>query len=183
MMTVTNAYQPFDELSIHALKYTAKINGFKLTLEQIKTIQDQQQKLRPFPDVKNGLEQIKSQLSKTKIMVLTNGGKEQTENLLDNAGIRNYFSEIVSVESIKCFKPSPEPYHKAAEEANIPITDIVLVSSNLWDIMGAQITGMKTCWVNRESYGIANEEIDGVRPTYNLSSIEDIPNMLKRKNK
>ncbi len=179
MMTLTGVYQSFDELSIRALKYTAKINGLKLTFEQIKAIQDQQQKLRPFPDVKNGLEQIKSQLGEVEIIVLTNGGKEQTEKLLDNAEIRNYFSEIVSVEAVKRYKPSPQPYHKAAEEANISIIDIVLVSSNLWDIMGAQIIGMKTCWVNRESYGIANEEIDGVRPTYNVSSIEDIPNVLK----
>jgi 2-haloacid dehalogenase len=153
MSTLTAKFQPFSDLSIRALNYVAKINGISLTQEHIKTISEQQQKMEPFPDVKRGLEKIQALGSAAKLVILTNGSKQQTEKLLANAKLRNYFEEIISVESVQRYKPAPAPYLKAAEILNIPIGQIMLVSSNLWDIAGAQAADMKTCWVNREKGG------------------------------
>jgi 2-haloacid dehalogenase len=180
MSTLTAKFQPFSDLSIRALNYVAKINGISLTQEHIKTISEQQQKMEPFPDVKRGLEKIQALGSAAKLVILTNGSKQQTEKLLANAKLRNYFEEIISVESVQRYKPAPAPYLKAAEILNIPIGQIMLVSSNLWDIAGAQAADMKTCWVNREKGGIVNDEID-IKPAYTVSSIEDIIDILQWK--
>jgi FMN phosphatase YigB (HAD superfamily) len=55
---------------------------------------------------------------------------------------------------------------------NLQISQIALVSSNLWDIVGAKSVGMHTCWINREDKK-TNEEIN-VKPDYVFFSIEGI---------
>ena len=60
----------------------------------------------------------------------------------------------------------------ASEKLNLALSEIALVSSNLWDIAGAQRVGMQTCWINREGKK-TNEEID-LKPDYMFSSIEDL---------
>ena len=59
---------------------------------------------------------------------------------------------------------------------NLQISQIALVSSNLWDIVGGQAAGMHTCWINREDKK-ANKEID-IKPDYVFSSVEDIADNL-----
>ena len=60
----------------------------------------------------------------------------------------------------------------ASEKLNLPISEIALVSSNLWDIAGGQAAGMQTCWINREGKK-TNEDLD-LHPDYIFSSIEDL---------
>jgi FMN phosphatase YigB (HAD superfamily) len=55
---------------------------------------------------------------------------------------------------------------------HLQISQIALVSSNLWDIAGAKSVGMHTCWINREDKR-TNEEIN-VKPDYVFSSVEDM---------
>ena len=97
----------------------------------------------------------------------------KTEKLLSNAGLRQYFDYIISAEDVKKYKPSPEPYSLASKRTGIPISDICLVSSNLWDIAGGQAVGMQTCWINRGEDVKASEELD-IKANYILSAIEKI---------
>jgi 2-haloacid dehalogenase len=64
----------------------------------------------------------------------------------------------------------------ASQKLNLPLSEIAMVSSNLWDIAGAQAAGMRTCWINREGKK-ANEELDS-KPDYIFSSIGELTNMI-----
>ena len=97
----------------------------------------------------------------------------KTEKLLSNAGLRQYFDYIISAEDVKKYKPSAEPYSLASKRTGIPISDICLVSSNLWDIAGGQAVGMQICWINRGEDVKASEELD-IKANYILSAIEKI---------
>ncbi len=111
--------------------------------------------------------------------ILSNGEKEKTQQLLSNNGIIDYFDNIFSIEEIKKYKPSPEPYKMAAGNLNLQISDALLISSNLWDIFGAQCVGMKTCWLDRigEEEKKVKEELD-VKPDITIGSIRELKKLL-----
>jgi 2-haloacid dehalogenase len=73
---------------------------------------------------------------------------------------------------VRKYKPAKEVYTMASQRLNLPLSETALVSSNLWDIAGAQAAEMQTCWINREGKK-ANEELD-LKPDYIFSSIEHL---------
>jgi 2-haloacid dehalogenase len=113
------------------------------------------------------------------LIVLTNGESDKSDKLLSNSGLRGYFDYIVSVEEVRKYKPSREPYLWVSKRLNLEISQIALVSSNLWDIAGAQAVGMRTYWIDRRAYKKATEEID-IKPDYLSTSIENIGNNMSR---
>jgi 2-haloacid dehalogenase len=122
------------------------------------------------------LEELKAKVDRVIVTILSNGKTSKTDKLLSNGGLRQYFDYILSAEDVKKYKPSSEPYTLASKRLGIPISDICLVSSNLWDIAGGQAAGMQTCWINRGEVK-ANEELD-VKPDYIFDSIEKIKELL-----
>src|ERR671923_2386821 len=174
LLNFTNRYEPFSELSIHALKSTAKTLGLNLSDEQISKLNEAKLYLEPFPDSKKGLEKL-NQAKRQRTTALTegevseglmlstllsNGEADKSDKLLSNIGLRKYFDYIVSAEEVRKYKPSPEPYLLISNKLNLQISQIALVSSNLWDIAGAKSVGLYTCWINRREDKKANEEID-----------------------
>src|SRR6266511_2114997 len=180
-----NKYESYSDLSIRALKYITKVHGLDdLKMEQIEKIKEGQMHLQPYPDVKDGLETLRSNViidssngnntsgGNLKMVVLSNGGKVQTEKLLLNIGLRSYFDEILSAEDVQRYKPDSEPYLNTSKILRVEISEIAMVSSNLWDILGAYNVGMKTCWINRQQQ-IVNEEIDA-KPDYTFHKVGEI---------
>ncbi len=180
-----NKFESFSDLSIRALKYITKVHGLDdLKMEQIEKIKEGQMHLQPYPDVKDGLETLRSNViidssngnntsgGNLKMVVLSNGGKVQTEKLLLNIGLRSYFDEILSAEDVQRYKPDSEPYLNTSKILRVEISEIAMVSSNLWDILGAYNVGMKTCWINRQQQ-IVNEEIDA-KPDYTFHKVGEI---------
>jgi 2-haloacid dehalogenase len=190
LLNFTNRYKPFSELSIHALKSTAKIFDLNLSDEQISKLNKAKLNLDPFSDSEKSLEKLNEAISRRTIrtgkeadvadkehsILLSNGEADKSDQLLSNIGLRKYFDYIISAEEVRKYKPSPEPYLHVSKKLNLQISQIALVSANLWDIAGAKYVGMQTCWINRKDKK-TNEEID-IKPDYVFSSLEDIADNL-----
>jgi 2-haloacid dehalogenase len=191
LLNFTNRYEPFSELSIHALKFTAKIFGLNLSDEQISKLNEAKLNLDPFPDSEKGLQKLNEAIRRRtttrtgeeeanvaeadkirSIIVLSNGEADKSDKLLSDIGLRKYFDYIISAEEVRKYKPSPEPYLLVSNKLNLQISQTALVSSNLWDIAGAKSVGMHTCWINRVDKK-TNEEIN-IKPDYMFSSLEDM---------
>ena len=71
------------------------------------------------------------------------------EALMDAAELRPYFQGFVSVDEVKTYKPSPKTYRYAARRLGRPASEVMLVSSNPFDDIGAQAAGMQSAWVDR----------------------------------
>jgi 2-haloacid dehalogenase len=187
-----NSFESFGQLSIRALKFTARIFGIELSNEQISKLAEARLNLDPFPDSERGLQKLnqakvtatekqhEGDLDRTTLIVLTNGEYDKSDKLLSNSGLRRYFDCIVSAEEVRKYKPSREPYLLASKRLNLEISQIALVSSHLWDIAGAQDVGMRTCWIDRREYKKATEEID-IKPDYICTSVENIGNNITRR--
>ncbi len=66
---------------------------------------------------------------------------------------------VLSVDALRIYKPRPEVYALVTERFKLAPSDVVFVSSNRWDVMGAAAFGFRTAWVNRakmpDEYGPA----------------------------
>ena len=127
-------------------------------------------KLDAFPDVRSVLGALKARGETTAI--LSNGSPDMLAAAVDAAGIKNLLDAVLSVDAIKMYKPRPEVYALATARLSVRPADVVFVSSNRWDIMGATAFGFRTVWVNRTG---APEEYDDDVPA---ATVRDLTGVL-----
>lgn len=81
--------------------------------------------------------------------ILSNGNKDMLEGTVDSSGVGSFLEEVISVESVSTFKPARIVYDLVGQRMGCAVSDVLFVSSNGWDIAGAQAYGFETAWVNR----------------------------------
>jgi 2-haloacid dehalogenase len=77
------------------------------------------------------------------------GSPKMLASAVRHNGLEHYFAQIISVDRAKTYKPSPRVYALGAELLELPVSEILFVSSNSWDVAGAKAFGYKVCWCNR----------------------------------
>ena len=132
-----------------------------------------QEFLRPlaFPDVTPGLEALKG----IPLAILSNGSPRMLESAVRENGLTSYFAEIISVDRVKTYKPSPKVYALPPAILNFPPQEIIFVSSNSWDAAGAKAFGYNVCWCNRSK---AHMECLGFPADVTISRLDQITNFL-----
>jgi 2-haloacid dehalogenase len=68
---------------------------------------------------------------------------------VQSADMGRLLDAVLSVDAIRMYKPRREVYALATKHFKVSPGEIVFVSSNRWDIMGAAACGFCTAWVNR----------------------------------
>jgi 2-haloacid dehalogenase len=119
--------------------------------------------LEAFADARAALRELKARGLSTAI--LSNGSPKMLTAAVDAAGIGGDLDAVLSVDAIRRYKPRPEVYALVTERFGIAPADVVFVSSNRWDVMGAASFGFRTAWINRakapEEYGPAPDAVLG----------------------
>jgi len=105
------------------------------------------QQLPVHPDVPDGVRALRA--SGRRLVTLTNGSKQVSERLFDDAGIRDQFDTLMSVEDSGAWKPAPASYAYAVRACGTDPADLLLVAVHPWDIDGAARAGLSTAWINR----------------------------------
>ena len=165
-------YLPFWELTIRSLRYVCKRMALPLTTENEKRLMDQYAKLTAFEDSRSVLMALKQQGMSTAI--LSNGSREMLATVVESNGLKPYLDQVVTVEEVKLFKTAPQSYQLLLDAFQLKKEDILFVSSNAWDAVGASWFGFDVFWVNRQGWPF--EEI-GNKPKFegdSLSKILDI---------
>ena len=164
-------YQPFSALTraalIFAIKKIASTAGsdwanadFLLKHEvAIERLLAQYQHLEAFPENRAVLQELKARGIQTGI--LSNGDQAMLDAAVHSAGFNGLLDHIISVDPIRKFKTHPEAYALGEQATGLAARDIVFVSSNAWDALGATWYGYQTLWVNR--YHLPFEEL-GTQP-------------------
>jgi 2-haloacid dehalogenase len=142
--SVTNRYVPFTELAGHALMTTV---GFNAPLSAMSEIRDILTTLPPHSDVEPGLAVLAG--AGLKLAALTNSPLAAAETQLTNAGISDWFDEIMSVEMVQRFKPHRSVYVAAAQQLAIEPSSMVMVAAHDWDVAGAIAIGCKGVFITR----------------------------------
>jgi 2-haloacid dehalogenase len=162
-------YLPFWELTILSLRYVCKRMGLNLTPQYEKQLMDQYSKLTAFKDSCSVLKTIKEKGLSTAI--LSNGSKEMLSTVVDSNGLKPYLDKVVTVEDVRLFKTAPQAYELLLKAFPVTKAEILFISSNAWDALGAKWYGFDVYWVNR--LGHPFEEI-GEKPNYEGASLTHI---------
>jgi 2-haloacid dehalogenase len=83
------------------------------------------------------------------MVVFSNGSPRMLHAVLASAGLTRFFSAVVSVHDVEAFKPSPRVYRHLVSSVGRRSAEVLLVSSNPFDVIGAMSTGLQAAWVNR----------------------------------
>jgi 2-haloacid dehalogenase len=141
-------FRPFWELTRLSLEYT--LDRLKLDRQsgQVEKLMQQYAHLTPFAENLAVLQKIKAKGLTTAI--LSNGSVDMLTSAVKSAAMEDVLDHVISVDPIRLFKTSPESY--ALVQQTIPVNkdEVLFVSSNAWDVLGATWFGFTTHWVNRQ---------------------------------
>ncbi len=141
-------YEDFGVCTRQALVHSANVLGVDLTDEEQERLIEEYQNLRPFPDVIPGIEALNSKGHT--LVAFSNGVEATARTLLDRAGVLEHLHDVISVDDVKTYKPDPEVYHYLARRLGTEPSEIWLVSSNPFDVIGAKAAGLMAAWIQRK---------------------------------
>lgn len=114
--------------------------------------------LDPFPDVRPALERLHATGATT--ILFSNATPAMLEQALASSGLATLIDVVLSVDTVRAFKPLPSAYQLLAPWRGDGRL-LTFHSSNRWDVAGAVACGIDTVWVNRRS---APEEYPALPP-------------------
>ena len=145
-LTLAGVYTDFWVLTERALDYAlALVPSVDKSLKP--ALLDSYFKLDAFPDARLALKALKAKGYKTGI--LSNGSPAMLKGAVSAADIGGDLDAVLSVDTLKMFKPRPEVYGLVTDHFKCKPGDVSFVSSNRWDVMASVRAGFRGIWVNR----------------------------------
>lgn len=137
-------HTPYREIGERAVDYTLERAGIPHTMEEVKYLVGEIEKLRPFPDVPAALARLQTRY---RIAVLSNGDPDMLEAAKPYHGIP--FDAVISVAIANAFKPHVATYKKAAEVLGVRMDEVLFVANHAFDCVGAKSAGMHVAFIDR----------------------------------
>jgi len=162
-------YRPFWELTRAGLRYAALRLKLRLDAAAEEQLMNQYHHLSSFPENKPVLQALKARGIPAGI--LSNGDPDMLSVAVKSAGFDGLLEPLLSVHSVKRYKTDPAAYALGPQALKLQARDILFVSSNGWDAIGATWYGYTTLWVNRA--GLPLEQLD-TEPTRTGSSLRAV---------
>ena len=161
-------YRPFWDLTRAGLRFACLRLGLTLSPDAEAQLMNQYRHLSAFPENREVLQGLKARGVKTGI--LSNGDPDMLAVAIKSAGLGDCLDVVLSVHEIRRYKTDPAAYALGPQALGLPARDILFVSSNGWDAIGATWYGYTTLWVNRS--GGPLEQLD-TEPTRTGRSLRD----------
>jgi 2-haloacid dehalogenase len=171
LRSLMGRYEDFWRVTEEALIATCNALSLRLDASARVELMEAYLKLAPFSEVKQKL----SALYGMPLAILSNGSPRMLEQVIKNAKLDGIFSQVISVDEVKTYKPSAAAYGLAVRKLGAERGNIGFVSSNFFDVAGAKTFGFRTYWINRSAS--APEEL-GVSPDATLKSLTDLTDVM-----
>jgi 2-haloacid dehalogenase len=126
-------------------------------------------RLDPFPENRGVLEALRA--AGVRAGILSNGDPDMLAAVVGHAGFADLLDPVLSVEGTGRFKTDPATYALGTDALQLPAAEVLFVSSNCWDAIGATWFGYTTLWVNR--FGLPLDEL-GAAPTRTGTSLAEV---------
>jgi 2-haloacid dehalogenase len=145
-LTLAGHYVDFWTLTERALDFAfARVPSVDRTLRP--KLLDAYLTLDAFPEARAALSRLKA--NGARLAILSNGTPRMVTAAVEAAGIADLLDAVLSVDAVRRYKPRPEVYALATKALSLEPPDVVFVSSNRWDVMGAVSFGFSAFWINR----------------------------------
>jgi 2-haloacid dehalogenase len=169
LRTLSNRYADFWSVTIDALDFACEQLRLPLTAATRDRLMAQYARLPAFPESRDTLQAMRAM--GLPLAILSNGTQAMLEGAIAAAGMDALFDHILSVDPVRRFKTAPEAYQLGPDAFGCPVSEILFVSSNGWDVCGATWFGYAAFWVNRA--GAPRERL-GVTPAGEGRSLTDL---------
>ena len=154
-LTLAGQYVDFWTLTQRALDYAfARVPSADRALRP--QLLQAYQELDAYPDAREAVAGLKTRGIATAI--LSNGSPPMLTSAVAASGMAELLDAVLSVDAARMYKPRPEVYALVTARFVLRPEQIVFVSSNRWDVMGAAAFGFRPLWVNRT--GMPDEYTD-----------------------
>lgn len=142
-------FNDFSEIGAAALVMVAHGEGKTISLDDAREIiTTPMTSLPPHDDVISGLSELRNR--GYTLVALSNSSASGLERQLAFAEIAHLFQSVLSVQSIRTYKPFPDVYRWALEQSQTEAKDALMIAAHGWDLAGAAACGLKTAFVQRQ---------------------------------
>ena len=169
LVSMSGRYRPFWQLTRDALQVSAAALRLPLDTAAEDSLMNEYRHLSAFPENRAVLKTLAER--GIRAGVLSNGDPEMLDVTLRSAGLTELIDPILSVHATRRYKTDPAAYALGPVALGLPACEILFVSSNCWDAIGAAWYGFTTLWVNRAD---APMEQLGIQPTRVGHSLRDV---------
>jgi len=154
-------HTPYREIGHRAVAYTLERAGIPYSMDEVRFLVAQIERLEPFPDVPAAIARLGTRY---KTVVLSNGDPDMLEAA--KAFHKIPFDAVISVAVANAFKPHAVTYRKAAEIMGVRMDEVMFVANHAFDCIGAKSAGMYTTYINRRGrpFGMTPHQPDIVVP-------------------
>lgn len=177
LRSLMGRYTDFAQVTADALDYALAAHGLggSPVRERLLSLYTS---LAAYPDAAACLQAVKAAGARTGI--LSNGSPSMLAAAVTSAQLGTLLDYILSVDTVRIYKPSPEVYKLAPNALGLEPAQIAFVSANGWDCACAAAFGFRVIHVNR--FNQADERL-GVSPEAHVASLAEaaalIAQMLK----
>jgi len=168
LLSMSGRYRPFWELTRAGLRFATQKLGLAMSQSAEERLMNQYRHLSAFPENHGVLVELHQRGIPAGI--LSNGDPEMLAVAVKSAGLHGLLRHVLSVHGVQRYKTDPAAYALGPAAFGLQPREILFVSSNCWDAIGATWFGYSTLWVNRT--GAPLEALD-TEPTRIGSSLRE----------
>lgn len=148
-LTAAGSNPAFAEVGAEVLRGLLRGETLDRDLEKaVSHVMDGMAALELHLDVAPGVSSLKE--SGYRLATLSNGSTKLADRLFGDAGIRDHFEMLLSVEDAPAWKPDRSAYEYAAGKLGLDVSELLLVAVHPWDVHGASAAGAQTAWLSRD---------------------------------
>ena len=155
LTSMSGQARSFRDCTRAGLRYAAR--RFDLALDDAaeRELMGAYERLAPFAENRAVLVELRRRGIRAGI--LSNGDPDMLDAVVRHAGFAELLDPVLSVEGTGRFKTDPATYALGTRALGLAAAEVLFVSSNCWDAIGATWFGYTTLWINR--FGLPLDEL------------------------
>lgn len=171
LRALMGAYEDFWSITDAALRFALRRYGISLDASQHARLLDAYNRLATYPEVPMAL----LRLRQVPLTILSNGSPRMLRAVVKYNNLQEIFTHVLSVDPLRTFKPNPTVYALAPQHLGIAKQELLFVSANAFDAIGAKAFGLQVAWINR-THALLDEL--GWQPDILIESLDALPSAL-----
>ena len=169
LSSMSGQRRSFADCTRAGLRYAARRFDLPLDAAAEAELMGAYERLAPFAENRAVLVELRRR--GVRAGVLSNGDPAMLAAVVRHAGFADLLDPVLSVEGTGRFKTDPATYALGTRALGLGAADVLFVSSNCWDAIGATWFGYTTLWINR--FGLPLDEL-GATPTRIGTALTDV---------
>lgn len=165
-------FQSFWDITVAALRYSCQKLDLPLNTQQEQALMQSYRHLSAYPEAKEVLQALHARGIATGI--LSNGDPDMLQVATESAQLQP--QHLISVAPLRLYKTDPAAYALGTQTLGLEPEQVLFVSSNSWDALGASWWGYNTLWVNRKHLPF---ETLGTLPDFESNSLHGVVHALQ----